>query len=168
MIGLPLSDVLPSSFLIGQKTFFTEFVAYQTLGDMIGYREQGYPRCDCNGNIQWLSERSEILTTYALSGFSNIPSMAIMLGGLGGLAPAHQSKFSKLVVRALAGGLISCMVRACVASLLFDPPGGAFNWGNINLKDCSYGNSLGLGADCDIICNDITVNSTFSCSIYNK
>ena len=39
---------------------------------MISYREKGYPKCDCDGNIQWLSARAETLTTYALCGFSNL------------------------------------------------------------------------------------------------
>ena len=78
----------------------------------------------------WLSQRSETLVTYALSGFSNIPSMAITLGGLSGLAPQRKQVFSKIVVRALLGGFFSCMVRACVASLLYEPPISSFLWGS--------------------------------------
>lgn len=116
----------------------------------------------------WLSERSELLITYALSGFSNIPAMAIILGGLSALSPHRRSTFSKLVTRALIGGLISCMVRACVASLLFEPPTADFKWGQINLKTCNYGNILGVGTDCDVICNGLPINSSFSCSIYDS
>ena len=77
-----MNEVLPASELVGQKTFFTEFVAYQSLSDMITYRKDGYPRCDCDGDVQWFSSRTEQLVTYALSGFSSIPSLAIMIGGL--------------------------------------------------------------------------------------
>ena len=125
----------------------------------------------------WLSQRSETLVTYALSGFSNIPSMAITLGGLTGLAPQRKPVFSKIVVRALIGGFFSCMVRACVASLLYEPPISSFLWGSGEFVLCFiffsheeiseniYGCSF-VANGCQISCDGVILNSTVSCEIY--
>ena len=81
--------------MVGQKTFFTEIVAYTTLQEKIDNREKFLPKCDCEGNVMWLSERSEILTTYALSGFANFASIGIVIGGLSGMAPQRRGMLSK-------------------------------------------------------------------------
>ena len=96
---------------------------------MISTREDGMSRCDCNGNIRWLSERGETLIVYALCGFSNLGAMGIMLGGMNGLAPKRVKTFSELVFLALIGGTMSCFARACITSLLYESSG-TFNWGS--------------------------------------
>ena len=95
---------------------------------MISTREDGLSRCDCDGNIRWLSERGETLIVYALCGFSNLGAMGIMLGGMNGLAPKRVKTFSELVFLALIGGTMSCFARACITSLLYESSG-TFNWG---------------------------------------
>ena len=60
-MGVDLHEVLLASKLVGQKTFFNEFIAFLTLADQIKLRENGACRCDSEGNIQWLGERSEAL-----------------------------------------------------------------------------------------------------------
>ena len=46
-----------------------------TIGEMISDRKEGFPRCDCNEKVRWLSERGETLVVYALCGFSNLGAM---------------------------------------------------------------------------------------------
>ncbi|XP_041512015.1 sodium/nucleoside cotransporter 1 isoform X2 [Microtus oregoni] len=67
--------------------------------------------------------RAEVLTTYALCGFSNLSSIGIMLGGLGSLVPQRRSDFSQIVVRALITGGFVSLVNACVAGILYVPRG---------------------------------------------
>jgi len=67
-----------------------------------------------------LSEKSIILATYALCGFSNFSSIAIQIGGIGGMAPTQQGNLSKLGLRALLGASIACMMTATIAGILFE------------------------------------------------
>lgn len=66
-----------------------------------------------------LQERSVVIATYALCGFSNISSIGIMLGGLGAMAPSRKSDLSAIVVRAMIAGNVACFMTACVAGLLY-------------------------------------------------
>ena len=75
LIGIPPDEVLTSAELVGEKTFFNEFIAFTDLGEMISDRKEGFPRCDCNEKVRWLSERGETLVVYALCGFSNLGAM---------------------------------------------------------------------------------------------
>ena len=89
-----------------------------------------------------------------------------MLGGLTGIAPSKKSLFSRLVLRALVGGILSCMVRACVASLLYEEPNVEFSWNDRDLRLCTFENIRGIGQGCDVLCGDTLVNSSESCTIY--
>ncbi|MGV3539250.1 MAG: NupC/NupG family nucleoside CNT transporter [Rufibacter sp.] len=86
LMGSPWQDSLQVGSLLGQKTAVNEFVAYLDLANM---KNQGT-----------LSEKSIILATYALCGFSNFSSIAIQIGGIGGMAPGQQGNLSKLGLRA--------------------------------------------------------------------
>ena len=153
LMGVESDEVLVSADLVGQKTIFNEFIAFTNLGNMIDNREAGLPKCDCDGNIQWLSERSETLVTYALCGFSNLSSLGIMLGGMNGMAPKRIKTFSEIVILALIGGIFACFSRACITSILY-AESGDFNWGvgmpnGIELtSNCTFENN-----SCDVWCN---------------
>lgn len=67
-----------------------------------------------------LSERSVVISTYALCGFSNISSIGIMLGALGAMAPSRKSDLSQVVVRAMIAGNVACFMTACIAGLLYE------------------------------------------------
>ena len=60
-------------------------------------------------------ERSKIIATYALCGFSNFSSIGIQLGGLGPLAPSRKTDLATLAFRALIAGTIACFMTACIA-----------------------------------------------------
>ncbi|MBR0572086.1 hypothetical protein KB205_15735 [Microvirga sp. STS03] len=66
-----------------------------------------------------LSTKSIIMATYALCGFSNFSSIAIQVGGIGGMAPNQQSNISRLGFLALLGASIACMMSATVAGMLY-------------------------------------------------
>lgn len=104
LMGVPWSDCGQVAVLLGKKTILNEFIAYLDLKALI---EQSQ-----------LSERSIIIATYALCGFSNIGSIGIQLGGIGGIVPNRQPDLARLGVRALVGGTLACFMTACIAGML--------------------------------------------------
>ena len=105
VMGVDWAETLQVGSLIGQKTVINEFIAYLSLADM---KESGV-----------LSEKSVIIATYALCGFANFSSIAIQIGGIGGLAPSRQGDLSKLGMRALAAATLATMMTATIAGALF-------------------------------------------------
>jgi CNT family concentrative nucleoside transporter len=71
-----------------------------------------------NAKVQ-LSERTQIILTYALCGFSNFASVGIQIGGIGALAPERRGDLAQLGLRAMLGGMIACCLTACVAGVLY-------------------------------------------------
>ncbi len=103
LMGVPRADVAPMADLLGTKLVANEFVAFVKLTTQ--YAET-------------LSPRSYVLATYALTGFANIASIGIQLGGIGGLAPGRRGDLARLGTRALLAGFLATLVNACVASML--------------------------------------------------
>ncbi len=104
IMGVQWSETLLVGSLLGQKTVINEFVAYSSLAEMkLG---------------AGLSEKSIIIATYALCGFSNFSSIAIQIGGIGGMAPNQQGELSRLGLRALLAATIACMMTATIAGAL--------------------------------------------------
>ena len=66
-----------------------------------------------------ISNRTEIIMTYALCGFSNFGAIGIQLGGIGPLAPDRRSDLAQLGLRAMLGGMLACCMTACVAGMLY-------------------------------------------------
>jgi concentrative nucleoside transporter, CNT family len=104
VMGVEWSETLAVGSLLGQKTVINEFVAYSSLAQM---KEMG-----------GLSPKSIIIATYALCGFSNFSSIAIQVGGIGGMAPNQQGQLSRLGMRALLAATIACMMTATIAGAL--------------------------------------------------
>lgn len=104
IMGVAWSESLLVGSLLGQKTVINEFVAYSSLADM-----------KAGGG---LSAKSIIIATYALCGFSNFSSIAIQIGGIGGMAPNQQGELSRLGMRALLAATIACMMTATIAGAL--------------------------------------------------
>lgn len=105
-MGVEWKDTLAVGSLLGQKTAINEFVAYLGLAEMK------------TANI--LSDKSIIIATYALCGFSNFSSIAIQVGGIGGMAPNQQGNLSKLGMRALLAATLACMMTATIAGALVE------------------------------------------------
>uniref|UniRef100_A0A1I7ZQT4 Sodium/nucleoside cotransporter n=1 Tax=Steinernema glaseri TaxID=37863 RepID=A0A1I7ZQT4_9BILA len=100
------AETLRVAQLMGTKTALNEFIAYRHLKDM--------------RNL--LSPRAQMIATYALCGFSNISSIGIQLGVLGGMAPKRKALLARIAPRALVAGSISCFITACVAGILVQTP----------------------------------------------
>ncbi len=105
-MGVPWDDAARVGQLLGTKTVFNEFLAYQGLQQAI---QEGA-----------LSERAQMIATYALCGFANPGSIGIMIAGLDALVPERRAEISALSVRAFVGGTLACFMTACVAGLLLD------------------------------------------------
>jgi len=102
IIGIPWSETVIVGGLIGEKIVINEFVAYLHLGEI----------------KHTLSEHSVLITTYALCGFANFSSIAIQLGGIGGLAPNRRPDIARLGMRAVMGGTLATMMTATIAGVL--------------------------------------------------
>jgi len=95
LMGVPLSETLASAELLGLKTALNEFVAYGALANL----ETGV-----------LSDRSKLITLYALCGFANFSSVGILVSGISAMAPERKHDLIKVSVKALIGAtLASCM-----------------------------------------------------------
>jgi len=106
LLGVTADDVLKVAGLLGQKTVLNEFVAYTSLSEAL------------QRDPLWLSERSRVITSYALCGFANFSSIGIQIGGYTSLAPERRADFARIAPRAMLAGLISTSLVACVAGLL--------------------------------------------------
>lgn len=102
IIGVPVADVVTVGGLIGQKVVANEFVAYVELGKI---QDQ-------------LSDKARLISTYALCGFANFSSIAIQIGGIGGLAPDRKSDIARFGLRAVLGGTLVTMMTATIAGVL--------------------------------------------------
>ena len=108
LIGVPWQDATIVGGLIGQKIVLNEFVAYLQLADIV------------NGNTPGvaLTEQGRLIATYALCGFANFSSIAIQIGGIGGLAPERRTDLARFGLRAVLGGTIATLMTATIAGVL--------------------------------------------------
>lgn len=102
LMGIPASDCFLVGQLLGEKTAINEFVAYLHFSQI----------------IDKLSYRSIIITSYALCGFANFGSIAILIGGIGGMAPNRRHDIAKLGIKAMIAGTIAAFMTATIAGAL--------------------------------------------------
>lgn len=121
MMGVDWQDSFMLGKLIGYKTFFNEFVAYEHLSKLISLRKNAGPKF-VNGVQQYMSVRSEVIATYALCGFANFGSLGIVIGGLSSLAPSRKGDIASGALRALISGTVACFMTACIAGMLSSTP----------------------------------------------
>lgn len=105
IIGVPWSDAVNMGSLIGTKIVLNEFVAYLKLAEEVGAAN--------------LSPKTIAMATFALCGFANFSSIAIQIGGIGGLAPSRKSDLAKLGVKAVFAGTLANLMTATFAGMLF-------------------------------------------------
>lgn len=108
IIGVPWQDATTVGGLIGQKIVLNEFVAYLQLAEIV------------NGNVEGVSltPKGTLIATYALCGFANFSSIAIQIGGIGGLAPERRQDLARLGLRAVLGGTLATFMTATIAGVL--------------------------------------------------
>ena len=108
VIGTPWADATTVGSLIGQKVVINEFVAYSELSQILNGQLPGVS----------LSKEGALVATYALCGFANFSSIAIQLGGIGGLAPDRRHDLARFGLRAVLGGSIATFMTATIAGVL--------------------------------------------------
>jgi len=101
IIGIPWDEAVAAGSLLGQKLVLNEFVAY----------------VDFVKNMTLFSEQSQAILTVALCGFANLASMAILLGGLGVLAPKRRPDVARLGLKAVMAGTLSNFMSATLVGL---------------------------------------------------
>lgn len=108
VIGVPWQDATTVGSLIGQKIVINEFVAYLQLAEIVNGRVEGVE----------LTEKGRLIATYALCGFANFSSIAIQIGGIGGLAPDRRQDLARFGLRAVLGGTLATFMTATIAGVL--------------------------------------------------
>ncbi len=108
VIGVPWQDATTVGSLIGQKVVINEFIAYTELAKITNGQVPGVV----------LSEEARLIATYALCGFANFSSIAIQIGGIGGLAPERRADLARFGLRAVLGGSIATFMTATIAGVL--------------------------------------------------
>jgi CNT family concentrative nucleoside transporter len=103
LIGVPWAESAQAGSLIGQKLVINEFYAYFTF---VGVKES-------------LSPYTQLVVTFALCGFSNLASIAILLGGLGAIAPTRRHDIARLGLKAVIGGTLVNLLNASLAGFFF-------------------------------------------------
>ncbi len=103
-MGIPFEDAFEVGQLLGVKTALNEFLAYQNMQQLVA-----------DGQLQ---ERSIVIATYALCGFANFGSIAILLGGIRGVAPSRTAEAAGLALKALVAGTLAAFSTACIAGVL--------------------------------------------------
>jgi len=105
IVGVPWADAVNMGSLLGTKVVLNEFVAYLQMADMV---EQGV-----------LSPKTITMATFALCGFANFSSIAIQIGGIGGLAPNRKSELASFGLLAVLAGSLANLMTATIAGMLF-------------------------------------------------
>ncbi|HEX9653838.1 MAG TPA: NupC/NupG family nucleoside CNT transporter [bacterium] len=102
VMGVETADVLNFGYLLGTKVAINEFVAYVQLGE---WKDQ-------------LSPRTFAIATYALCGFANFSSIAIQIGGIGGIAPERKHDLARIGLKAMIAGALASWLTATIAGIL--------------------------------------------------
>jgi CNT family concentrative nucleoside transporter len=102
LIGVGWHDAPLVGSLLGEKIVINEFVAYADLAT----------------HLSELGRHSQIVSAYALCGFANFASIAIQVGGIGGLAPARRADVARFGLLAVLGGSVATLMTATIAGVL--------------------------------------------------
>lgn len=102
LIGVPWNEAVEAGSFVGQKIVLNEFVAFADFGPVAGE----------------YSEKTAAIITFALTGFANLGSLGILLGGLGGIAPERRPDIASLGLRAILAATLANLMSAAIAGIL--------------------------------------------------
>lgn len=102
-MGIPWHDAVTAGGLLGQKMILNEFVAYVDYSKVMGI----------------LSDKTKVIMSFALLGFANMSSMALLIGGLGGMAPNRRTEIATVGMRAVLAGFLASMLNGVIAGMLY-------------------------------------------------
>ncbi|WP_205859248.1 NupC/NupG family nucleoside CNT transporter [Pleionea sediminis] len=100
-MGVSWDEAHIAGSFLGQKMIINEFVAYL---DFVNYQDS-------------LSEHTKVIITFALCGFANLSSIAILLGGVGSMAPNRRGELASMGVKALLAATLANLMSASIAGL---------------------------------------------------
>ncbi|EKK3982275.1 NupC/NupG family nucleoside CNT transporter [Cronobacter sakazakii] len=112
LIGVPWEEAMVAGSFIGQKLIINEFVAYMNFGEYLKEDE-----LVAAAGLQVLSDHTKAIISFALCGFANLSSIAILIGGLGSMAPNRRHEVAQLGLKAVAAGTLSNLMSATIAGL---------------------------------------------------
>ncbi|EPN9527699.1 NupC/NupG family nucleoside CNT transporter [Cronobacter malonaticus] len=112
LIGVPWDEAMVAGSFIGQKLIINEFVAYMNFGEYL--KEDAAVAA---AGLQVLSDHTKAIISFALCGFANLSSIAILIGGLGSMAPNRRHEVAQLGLKAVAAGTLSNLMSATIAGL---------------------------------------------------
>ena len=116
LIGVPWNEALVAGSFIGQKIVVNEFVAYLNFAPyLLDASAEGFKVVAETGVM--MSDRTKAIISFALCGFANLSSIAILLGGLGAMAPSRRHDLAKLGIRAVIAGSLANLMSATLAGL---------------------------------------------------
>lgn len=115
LIGVPWNEALVAGSFIGQKIVVNEFVAYLNFAPYLKDIADGGMVVAETGAV--MSDRTKAIVSFALCGFANLSSIAILLGGLGAMAPNRRHDLAKLGIRAVIAGSLANLMSATIAGL---------------------------------------------------
>lgn len=110
LIGIPWSEAMVAGSFIGQKIIVNEFVAFMNFGQYLQAEELVKA-----AGLQVLSDHTKAIISFALCGFANLSSVAILLGGLGSMAPNRRHDIARFGLKAVAAGTLSNLMSATIA-----------------------------------------------------
>lgn len=115
LIGVPWNEALVAGSFIGQKIVVNEFVAYLNFAPYLKDIADGGMVVADTGLA--MTDRTKAIISFALCGFANLSSIAILLGGLGAMAPTRRHDLAKLGMRAVIAGSLANLMSATLAGL---------------------------------------------------
>ena len=115
LIGVPWGEAQVAGSFIGQKIVVNEFVAYLNFAPYLKDVADGGMVVAQTGVA--MTEKTKAIISFALCGFANLSSVAILLGGLGGLAPSRRAEIARFGMKAVAAGTLSNLMSATIAGL---------------------------------------------------
>lgn len=101
IIGVPVNEMLQAGSFIGQKVVVNEFFAYVNFVEI----------------KETLSPATQAIVTFALCGFANLSSIAILLGGIGSMAPNRRHDIARLGMRAMLAATLANLMSAAIAGI---------------------------------------------------
>lgn len=108
LIGVPWEEATIAGSFIGQKLIVNEFVAYMNFSPYLS-----------DSTLVILSDKTKAIISFALCGFANLASIAVLLGGLGALAPNRRHDIARMGLKAVAAGSLSNLMSATIAGFFF-------------------------------------------------
>jgi len=103
LMGVPWEEAAVAGGLMGMKTVLNEFIAYLSMANL----PEGS-----------LSQRTELIMTYAMCGFANLGSLGIMIGGMGAMAPERKDEIVRLGFMTIVSGTLATMMTGALVGLL--------------------------------------------------